>query len=226
MGEERRRGCCGDRRSAAAAETHPRPHGQSPRPGLDALTPGRGGRASGGGGHCWSSEGSRAPDGRGALARLRRGACGHFTARDAGRRVRVRLLLRPRGRRRSGASRRPGAGGGWGVVGRGQPVDPGSSSRRRRSRSAAAARGPRSEPEEKQPRPRGLTASRPPDTGPGRGGQLLCRGWWGNPAGRRGASLARSLADDRARGPPTCGCYPPAARPRFPASTAAVPAME
>lgn len=28
-----RRGCCGDRRSAVA-ETHPRPHGQSPRPGL------------------------------------------------------------------------------------------------------------------------------------------------------------------------------------------------
>lgn len=33
VGEERRRGCCGDRRSAVA-ETHPRPHGQSPRPGL------------------------------------------------------------------------------------------------------------------------------------------------------------------------------------------------
>lgn len=32
-GEERRRGCCGDRRSAVA-ETHPRPHGQSLRPGL------------------------------------------------------------------------------------------------------------------------------------------------------------------------------------------------
>lgn len=101
----------------------------------DALTPGRGGRAGGGGGgHCGSSEGSRAPDGRGALARRAAAAILRPGTQAA-------CARSPRSPSPAPAAESSfteiGAAGGWGVVCRGKP-DPGSA-----AAVVAAAHGPR-----------------------------------------------------------------------------------
>lgn len=164
----------------------------------DVLTPGRGGRAA-----AATAEAAR---GRGRLTVAEPSlgsALRPFYGPGRRRRVSVPFVLRPLGPAagRSGASRRPARavdGESCAERSRAREAPPLTVSAGRRLRRSSPGRGPHRLPSARD-RPAFV---------------------WG--PGRRG----EPLADGRARGPPPCGCYLPAARPSFPASTAAVPAME
>lgn len=171
----------------------------------DAFAPGRGGQTAVA---AAAAQGAEGPGGRLWVAETsppRRGGCGHFTARDRGKRICVLAFFPPlpAGPPLGEASRAAWAGGGWVVAGREAP-GPGS---------AVAAVAARVRPAGPEPAQAAGLAARP-RTGPG-SRRLLCR-----PVRTR----QRRPPHGRVLGAQPCGGYPPAARPLIPANAAAAAA--
>lgn len=132
VGEERRRLELLWRRTRSGGRDPPLSTWTVAKASADAFTPGRGGRTAVAA--AAAAEGARgrgAPDGSGDLAALR-GGCGHFTARDEGRRVCVVAFYLSSSGPAAGGSFAGGLSGRW--MGSRGPRGSGLGKRRRRRR--------------------------------------------------------------------------------------------